>query len=119
MRVCHSKLDPFMPHWEERTRAGVWNLRALLRELREWKRGVETARQASARELRPSEDGKAKSGDSGPSPSPCGRRMMTEVTLDEKMGTQQWMHEEAFVSCGGRRRLTQLKRPCPTGRIGP
>ena len=30
-----SKLDPFKPYLEERMRAGVWNARVLLRELRE------------------------------------------------------------------------------------
>ncbi|MBI4443175.1 MAG: hypothetical protein HY649_07350 [Acidobacteria bacterium] len=30
-----SKLDPFKPYLEERMRAGVWNGKVLLRELRE------------------------------------------------------------------------------------
>ena len=30
-----SKLDPFKPYLEERMRAGVWNARVLLRELRQ------------------------------------------------------------------------------------
>src|SRR3989449_4710575 len=34
-RAQASKLDPFKPYLEERMRAGVWNARVLLRELRE------------------------------------------------------------------------------------
>src|SRR5437879_13913906 len=34
-RAQASKVDPFKPYLEERMRAGVWNARVLLRELRE------------------------------------------------------------------------------------
>ena len=125
-----SKLDPFKPYLEERMRAGVWNARVLLRELRQrsyagsytiltdWLRPQrESARTVAVRrfETPPGKQGQVDWGYlgtlevSGEEQKIWGftftlgysRTMMAEAALDQKLGTLLRMHEEAFRQLGG------------------
>ncbi len=125
-----SKLDPFKPYLEERLRAGVWNARVLLRELRErnytggytiltdWLRPQRSsARIVAVRrfETPPGQQAQVDWGHlgtlewEGPERKLWGftftlgysRRMAAGAALDQKLGTLLRMHEEAFREIGG------------------
>jgi transposase len=125
-----SKLDPFKPYLEERMRAGVWNARVLLRELRQrsyggsytiladWLRPQrESARTVAVRrfETPAGKQGQVDWGHLGTLEVGgeerkiwgftftlgYSRTMMAEAALDQKLGTLLRMHEEAFRQFGG------------------
>ena len=124
------KLEPFQPYLEERMRAGVWNARVLLRELRErgylgsytlltdWLRPQrEAARTVAVRrfETPPGKQGQVDWGHLGTLEMDgeerqlwgftftlgYSRTMMAEAAVDQKLGTLLRMHEEAFRQLGG------------------
>jgi transposase len=124
------KLEAFKPYVEERTRAGVWNARVLLRELRErgycggytlltdWLRPQrESARMVAVRrfETPPGKQAQVDWGHlgtleiNGEERKLWGftftlgysRTMMAEAAVDQKLGTLLRMHEEAFRQLGG------------------
>jgi transposase len=124
------KLDRFQAYLEERMRAGVWNARVLLRELRErgysgsytlltdWLRPQrESARTVAVRrfETPPGKQGQVDWGHLGTLEMEGAERqlwgftftlgysrtMMAEAALDQKLGTLLRMHEEAFRQLGG------------------
>jgi len=125
-----SKLDRFKPYIEERLKAGVWNARVLLRELRErgyagsytiltdWLRPQrESARVVAVRRFETpighqaqvdwghlgSIDIKGVSQNLSGFTFTLGysRAMMAEAALDQTLGTLLRMHEEAFRQLGG------------------
>ena len=125
-----SKLDGFKPYIEERLKAGVWNARVLMRELRErgyagsytiltdWLRPQrESARVVAVRRFETPIGHQAQvdwghlgSIDiNGVSQNLSGftftlgysRAMMAEAALDQTLGTLLRMHEEAFRQLGG------------------
>jgi transposase len=125
-----SKLDPFKSYLEERLRAGVWNGRVLLRELRErgytggytlvtdWLRPQRQAGCAVAVRRFETPPGKQAQVDwghlgtlemEGEDQKLWGftftlgysRMMMSEAAVDQKLGTLLRMHEEAFRQLGG------------------
>ena len=124
------KLEGFKPYMEERMRAGVWNARVLLRELRErgysggytlltdWLRPQrESARMVAVRrfETPPGKQAQVDWGHlgtleiNGEERKLWGftftlgysRTMMAEAAVDQKLGTLLRMHEEAFRQLGG------------------
>ncbi len=124
------KLHAFKPYLEERLRAGVWNARVLLRELRErnyaggytiltdWLRPQRsTARVVAVRrfETAPGKQAQVDWGHLGTlemgeqeQKLHCftftlgySRRMVAEVALDQKLGTLLRLHEAAFQQIGG------------------
>lgn len=124
------KLEGFKPYMEERMRAGVWNARVLLRELRErgysggytlltdWLRPQrESARTVAVRrfETPPGKQAQVDWGHlgtleiNGEERKLWGftftlgysRKMMAEAAVDQKLGTLLRMHEEAFRQLGG------------------
>jgi len=124
------RLEPFKPYLEERMRAGVWNARVLLRELREhgysggytlvtdWLRPQrESAHTVAVRrfETPPGKQAQVDWGHlgtldiNGEERKLWGftftlgysRAMMAEAALDQKLGTLLKMHEEAFRQLGG------------------
>lgn len=128
--VQASKLDPFKPYLEERMRAGVWNARVLLRELRQrsyagsytiltdWLRPQrESARTIAVRrfETPAGKQGQVDWGHLGTLEVDgeerkiwgftftlgFSRAMMAEAALDQRLGTLLRMHEEAFRQLGG------------------
>jgi transposase len=125
-----SKLDRFKPYIEERMKAGVWNARVLLRELRDrgyggsytiltdWLRPQrESARVVAVRRFETPIGHQAQvdwghlgSIDiNGQKQNLSGftftlgysRAMMAEAALDQTLGTLLRMHEEAFRQLGG------------------
>ena len=124
------KLDPFKPYLEDRLKAGVWNARVLLRELRQrsytgsytiltdWLRpqreaaGVVAVRRF---ETPPGHQAQVDWGHLGDLEQDGERRqmwgftftlgysrmMMAEAALDQKLATLLRMHEEAFRQLGG------------------
>jgi transposase len=125
-----SKLDIFKTYIEDRLKAGVWNARVLLRELRkrgygggytiltDWLRPQRKAARAGA--VRRFEtpighqaqvdwghlgtidiDGKAVNIWGFTFTLGYSRAMMAEAALDQKLGTLLRMHEEAFRQLGG------------------
>ena len=124
------KLEPFKPYLEERLRAGVWNARVLLRELRsrnytggytiwtDWLRPQREAAYAVAVrrfETGPGKQAQVDWGHLGSLRSEGGeqqlwgftinlgysRRMTGEAATDQKLGTLLRMHEAAFEELGG------------------
>jgi transposase len=124
------KLEGFKPYLEDRMRAGVWNGRVLLRELRErgysggytlltdWLRPQrESARMVAVRrfETPPGKQAQVDWGHlgtleiNGEERKLWGftftlgysRTMMAEAAVDQKLGTLLRMHEEAFRQLGG------------------
>jgi transposase len=124
------KLDSFKPYLEERMRAGVWNARVLLQEIREqgyaggytlltdWLRPKrESARTTAVRrfETPPGKQAQVDWGHlgtveiNGEDSKLWGftftlgysRTMMAEAAVDQKLGTLLRMHEEAFRQLGG------------------
>lgn len=124
------KLDPFQPYLQERMKAGVWNARVLLRELRErgytggytlltdWLRPQRQSAQTNAVRRFETPPGKQAQVDwghlgtlevDGQERKLWGftftlgnsRAMMSEATLDQRLGTLLRMHEEAFRQLGG------------------
>lgn len=125
-----SKLDPFKPHLEERMKAGVWNGRVLIRELRErgygggytiltdWLRPQRREAQIVAVRRFETPPGKQAQVDwghlgtleiDGREPSMWAfaltlgysRALVAIAGLDQKLGTLLRMHEEAFRQIGG------------------
>src|SRR5260370_625723 len=125
-----SKLDAFKPYLEERLRAGVWNARVLLRELRErnyaggytiltdWLRPQRSATRVVAVRRFETAPGKQAQVDwghlgtlelAGQEQKLHGftftlgysRRMVAEAALDQKLGTLLRLHEAAFQQIGG------------------
>jgi transposase len=125
-----SKLDAFKPYIEDRLKAGVWNARVLLREVRErgyaagytiltdWLRPQrQSARVVAVRRFETPAGHQAQVDwghlgtidSDGESRKLWGfaftlgysRAMMAEVSLDQKLGTLLGMHEEAFRQLGG------------------
>src|SRR5437588_4088079 len=125
-----SKLDAFKPYLEERLRAGVWNARVLLRELRErnyaggytiltdWLRPQRSAARVVAVRRFETAPGKQAQVDwghlgtlelAGQEQKLHGftftlgysRRMVAEAALDQKLGTLLRLHETAFQQIGG------------------
>jgi transposase len=125
-----SKLETFKPYLEDRLKAGVWNARVLLRELRErnygggytiltdWLRPQRQAARVVA--VRRFETGPGKQAqvdwgylgtltENGKQHPLWGftmtlgysRRMMAEAATDTKLGTLLRMHERAFEEWGG------------------
>lgn len=124
------KLEPFKSYLEERLRAGVWNARVLLRELRsrnytggytiltDWLRPQREAAYAVAVRRFETGPGKQAQVDWGHLGSLCSgggeqqlwgftitlgysRRMTGEAATDQKLGTLLRMHEAAFEELGG------------------
>src|SRR6516162_6681804 len=124
------KLDAFKPYLEERLRAGVWNARVLLRELRErnytgsytiltdWLRPQRSsARVVAVRrfETAPGKQAQVDWGHLGTLEMAgqeqklhgftftlgYSRRMVAEAALDQKLGTLLRLHEAAFQQIGG------------------
>jgi len=124
------KLEGFKPYLEDRMRAGVWNARVLLRELRErgysggytlltdWLRPQrESARTVAVRrfETPPGKQAQVDWGHLGTLEMNgeerklwgftftlgYSRTMMAEAGVDQKLGTLLRMHEEAFRQLGG------------------
>ena len=124
------KLDPFKEYLGERLRAGVWNARVLLRELRsrnytgsytiltDWLRPQREAAYAVAVrrfETPPGKQAQVDWGHLGSLRSEGGehqmwgftitlgysRRMTAEAATDQKLGTLLRMHEAAFQELGG------------------
>jgi transposase len=124
------KLDGYKPYLEERMKAGVWNARVLLRELRErgfsggytiltdWLRPQrESARVMAVRrfETPPGKQAQVDWGHLGSIEIEgreqklwgfvltlgYSRTMMAEAALEQKLGTLLRMHEEAFRQLGG------------------
>jgi transposase len=124
------KLDAFQPYLEERTRAGVWNARVLLRELRErgysggytlitdWLRPQrQSAHVAAVRRFETAAgqqaqvdwghlgtieiDGEERKLWGFTFTLGYSRAMMAEAGVDQKLGTLLRMHEEAFRQLGG------------------
>ena len=124
------RLEPFKPYLEERMRAGVWNARVLLRELREhgysggytlvtdWLRPQrESAHTVAVRrfETPPGKQAQVDWGHLGTLEINgeerrlwgftftlgYSRTMMAEATVNQKLGTLLRMHEEAFRQLGG------------------
>jgi len=129
-RAQPSKLDAFKPYLEERLRAGVWNARVLLRELRErnytgsytiltdWLRPQRSsARVVAVRrfETAPGKQAQVDWGHLGTLEMAgkeqklhgftftlgYSRRMVAEAALDQKLGTLLRLHEAAFQQIGG------------------
>jgi transposase len=125
-----SKLDAFKPYLEQRLRAGVWNARVLLRELRErnftggytiltdWLRPQRSAARVVAVRRFETAPGKQAQVDwghlgtlemAGQEQKLHGftftlgysRRMVAEAALDQKLGTLLRLHERAFQQIGG------------------
>ena len=125
-----SGLDSFKPYLEDRMKAGVWNARVLLRELRErgykngytiltdWLRPQRASAQVVAVrrfETAPGQQAQVDWGHLGSlnldgEESPLwgftftlgySRAMMAEAALNQKLGTLLRMHEEAFRQLGG------------------
>src|SRR5947208_8127150 len=125
-----SKLDAFKPYLEQRLRAGVWNARVLLRELRErnyaggytiltdWLRPQRSAARVVAVRRFETAPGKQAQVDwghlgtlemAGQEQKLHGftftlgysRRMVAEAALDQKLGTLLRLHEAAFQQIGG------------------
>ena len=125
-----SGLDSFKPYLEDRMKAGVWNARVLLRELRErgykngytiltdWLRPQRASAQVVAVrrfETAPGQQAQVDWGhlgslhvDDGESPLwgfvftlGYSRAIMAEAALNQKLGTLLRMHEEAFRQLGG------------------
>ena len=125
-----SKLDAFKPYLEERLRAGVWNARVLLRELRErnytggytiltdWLRPQRSgARVVAVRrfETAPGKQAQVDWGHLGTLEIAgqeqklhgftftlgYSRRIVAEAALDQKLGTLLRLHEAAFQQIGG------------------
>jgi transposase len=125
-----SKLDAFKPYLEDRMKAGVWNARVLLRELRErgysgsytiltdWLRPQrKSARVVAVRRFETPAGHQAQvdwghlgSIDINGEPRKLwvftfalgySRAMMAEAALDQTLGTLLRMHEEAFRQLGG------------------
>ncbi len=125
-----SKLDPFQPYLQQRMQAGVWNARVLLRELRErgytggytlltdWLRPQRQSAQTNVVCRFETPAGKQAQVDWGHLGTlevdgqerklwgftftlGCSRAMMSEATLDQRLGTLLRMHEEAFRQLGG------------------
>jgi hypothetical protein len=128
--VPPSKLDAFKPYLEERLRAGVWNARVLLRELRErnyaggytiltdWLRPQRSAAHVVAVRRFETPPGKQAQVDwghlgtlemAGQEQKLHGftftlgysRRMVAEAALDQKLDTLLRLHEAAFQQIGG------------------
>lgn len=124
------KLDSFQAYLSERMRAGVWNARVLLRELRDrgytggytlltdWLRPQREAVSAVAVRRFETPPGKQAQVDWGHLGTVeidgekrklwgfaftlgYSRTMMAEAALDQKLGTLLRMHEEAFRQLGG------------------
>jgi len=124
------RLERFKPYLEERMRAGVWNARVLLRELRErgysggytlvtdWLRPQrESAHTVAVRrfETPPGKQAQVDWGHLGTLEINgeerklwaftftlgYSRTMMAEAAVDQKLGTLLRMHEEAFRQLGG------------------
>ena len=124
------KLEAFKPYLEERLKAGVWNARVLLRELRgqgytgsytiltDWLRPQRQAARVVAVRRFETPAGKQAQADWGHLGSIViderehplwgftmtlgySRMMMAEAALDQKLGTLLRMHEEAFRQLGG------------------
>ena len=125
-----SKLDGFKPYIEERLKAGVWNARVLLRELRErgyagsytiltdWLRPQrESARVVAVRRFETPMghqaqvdwghlgtidiNGQRRNLSGFTFTLGYSRAMMAEAALDQTLGTLLRMHEEAFRQLGG------------------
>ena len=125
-----SKLDTFKTYIDERLKAGVWNARVLLRELRkrgytgsytiltDWLRPQrESARSVAVRRFETpighqaqvdwghlgtiEMDGKPRSMSGFTFTLGYSRAMMAEAALDQTLGTLLRMHEEAFRQLGG------------------
>jgi len=125
-----SKLDAFKPYLEERLRAGVWNARVLLRELRErnyaggytiltdWLRSQRSGARVVAVRRFETPPGKQAQVDwghlgtleiAGQEQKLHGfaftlgysRRMVAEAALDQELGTLLRLHEAAFQEIGG------------------
>ena len=125
-----SKLDPFKPYLEDRMKAGVWNARVLLRELRErgyqngytiltdWLRPQRVSAQVMAVrrfETGPGQQAQVDWGHLGSLEVEgrehalwgfaftlgYSRMMMAEAASNQKLGTLLRMHEEAFRQLGG------------------
>lgn len=125
-----SKLDGFRPYVEDRLKAGVWNARVLLRELRErgyqggytiltdWLRPQRAAARVVAVRRFETPAGRQAQVDWGHLGSieidgeprklwgftftlGYSRAMTGEVALDQQLGTLLRMHEEAFRQMGG------------------
>lgn len=125
-----SKLDPFLPYLEERLKAGVWNARVLLREVRErgfsggytiltdWLRPKrQTASVVAVRRFETPAGHQAQVdwghlGNITVDGSEYrlwgfvftlgySRMIVAEAALDQKLGTLLRMHEEAFRQLGG------------------
>lgn len=124
------KLEAFQPYLQERMQAGVWNARVLLRELRErgysggytlltdWLRPQRQAAQTNAVRRFETPAGKQAQADWGHLGTlevdgqerklwgftftlGYSRAMMSQATLDQRLGTLLRMHEEAFRQLGG------------------
>jgi len=124
------KLDAFKPYLEERLRAGVWNARVLLRELRErnftgsytiltdWLRPQRRSARTVAVRRFETPAGKQAQVDWGHLGTlemggeewklhgftftlGYSRRMVAEAALDQKLGTLLRLHEAAFQQIGG------------------
>jgi len=115
MRVCDSKFDPFQPHLEERTRAGVKRTSDAARTAgAERYDDLRPSRQASAGELGGIEghlerEGRGRRFWAFTFTLGCSRRMMAEYAPDARRSLSS-------VAAAGDGRL---KRPFSTGRIGP
>lgn len=125
-----SKLDAFKPYLQERLRAGVWNARVLLRELRErnfagsytiltdWLRPQRSSARVVAVRRFETAPGKQAPVDwghlgtleiAGQEQKLHGftftlgysRRMVAEAALDQKLGALLRLHEAAFQQIGG------------------
>jgi transposase len=125
-----SKLEPFKAYLGERLRAGVWNARVLLRELRgrnypggytiltDWLRPQREAAQVVAVRRFETPPGRQAQADWGHLGSLAvagreqqlwgftitlgySRRMMAEAATDQKLGTLLRMHERAFQEWNG------------------
>jgi transposase len=90
-----SKLDAFKPYLEERLRAGVWNARVLLRELREQAQ-VDWGHLGTLEIAGQEQKLHGFTFTLGYS-----RRMVAEAALDQKLGTLLRLHEAAFQQIGG------------------
>lgn len=125
-----SKLDEFKPYLEERMKAGVWNARVLMRELKargynggytiltDWLHPQRQSAGAAAVRRFETPPGRQAQVDWGHLGSlevgdserklwaftftlGYSRMMMAEAALDQKLGTLLRMHEEAFRQLGG------------------
>ena len=127
--LVQSKLEPFKPYLEERLRAGVWNARVLLRELRErgyaggytiltdWLRPQRREAESLAVRRFETPAGKQAQADWGHLGALSGRegqrrlwgftmtlgysrRMFAAAAVDQKLGTLLRMHQSAFYEWG-------------------